>query len=88
MEHLRPSRNNEIEKIHAHLDAGHQILIATEGGRQIIINPKQRDYINAATSGEGYNLGWDGQHKVFVFPFHVFFVEPGYEIKPTRRRRK
>jgi hypothetical protein len=75
---LTLAQPGEIQKIHAHLMAGNQILIQPEGGRGTVLKKGHVDYIRA--DGTGYRLGWPGKKSVYVVSYHVFFVEKGYRF--------
>ena len=77
MDILTRIKKGEIEKIHAHLEAGHQVLIQTEGGPGRVLKKGHKDYIRA--EGAGYRIGWPGKKSAFVFAYHVFLVAAGYK---------
>ena len=76
MKHLIPAKPGEIKKIHAHLDAGNQILLKTYAGRGMYLTKKTRDYIQA--DGNGYRLGWTVKKSVYTFATDVYYVAEGY----------
>jgi hypothetical protein len=75
---LTPVQPGEIDKIHAHLRAGGQILIQPGYGRGSVLKKRHIDYIRA--DGNDYRLGWPGKNSVHVFSYYVFFVDAGYKF--------
>ena len=78
------AKAGEIDAIHAHLRAGHEIAIVTYG-HCAVLDSKHVDYIRA--DGNGYRLGWPGQRSVYTFPDAVRYVPADHTIKTARRRR-
>jgi hypothetical protein len=82
---MHAANPGEIEAIHAHLRAGHEIAICTYGRTQVL-NAKCVDYIRA--DGAGYRLGWPGKRSVFVFAHLVRFVPADHTLLTKRSRAR
>jgi hypothetical protein len=77
MKNLKVAHPGEIQKIHAHMEAGNQVLVKTEGGRGTVLKKSHKDYIRA--DGNGYRIGWPGKRSTYVFAYHVFLVDEGFK---------
>lgn len=73
----------QIAEIHAHLEAGNEVVCATYG-RIEIMDKRHVEYIRA--DGKGYRLGWPGKRSVYCFAENLFLIAPGYTMKQRRRR--
>jgi hypothetical protein len=79
---MRAANPGEIDAIHAHLRAGHEIAIATYA-KCTVLGIKHVDYIRA--DGQGYRCGWPGKGSTYTFANSILFVPAGQTLKATRR---
>jgi hypothetical protein len=76
----------EIERIHTHLRAGHEVACITYTHCSIMNKPLYVDYIRA--DGKGYRLGWPGKRSDYCFAENLFLIAPGFTMQQKRKRNR
>lgn len=76
----------QIDQIHSHLKAGHEVALITYTQCTVMDKPLHIDYIRA--DGNGYRLGWPGKKSVYCFAENIFLVAAGFTLKQKRGRRR
>jgi hypothetical protein len=86
MEARKQVQPGQIDLIHSHLRAGHEVACITYTHCAIMDKPLHVDYIRA--DGKGYRLGWPGRRTEYCFAENLFLIAPGFTMKRKRGRNR
>lgn len=77
-----------IAEIHAHLQAGHEVLIASYTRPIILPDARYIGYIRQDRDGYGFRLGWPGRASLYCFPEAIRLVPAGMTMRQPRKQRR